>query len=96
MIPQECRQPIASKWMRQSVDKRDTEEKIRTDPQDQVTQKAPSSSSDLFGRPSKNAEIFKKRKDPQECSGSLERLSRSDTSEKPQKANIQGVRLRTL
>ena len=88
MIPQECRRPIASDWTRQSGDKRDTAKKIRTDTQDRVAQKAPSSSPDQFGAPSENVRTRNNQKVPQEQSGALKILSGMDTAEKPEKSNI--------
>ena len=56
MIPQEDCQQIAAKWMRQPGDKRETDKKIGTDPQEQVPRKYTSSPSDNFGPPPETSE----------------------------------------
>ena len=96
MIPQERSQPIAAEWTRQPGDTIETDEKIRKDPQYQVTQKSPSNSPDHFGPPSKNVRTQNNQKGPQEQSGPLKIFSVMDTDEKPSKVNIQVVRLRNL
>ena len=47
--------------------------------------------SDNFGTPSENVRDVEQSKHPQERSGSLMWMSRSDTAEKPVQENIQGV-----
>ena len=52
--------------------------------------------ADNFVTHSKNFRDIEKSKDPQEWSISLKSLYRSDTAEKPEKANIQGVGLKLV
>ena len=62
MTPQEHCHTIATKWTRQTSNKRDTAGKTGTDPQYQVTRKQRSSSSDHFGSPSQNVGKMRKSK----------------------------------
>ena len=96
IIPQECHHPIAAKRTSQTVYDRETSKKTRTDYQDQVVQKLPSSSPEHIGPPSKNSITWNNQKYPQEQIGALKRLSGMDMADKPAKANIKSVGLRTF
>ena len=96
MIPQERRHAIADIGTIQPGDKRETATKIGAELPDHVARKAPSSSPDNFGAPSKNLRYETIEGSPQERSGALKRLSRMDTDLNPGRANIQGAGLHNL
>ena len=56
----------------------------------QLAQERLGKSANNFGNPFENVGYVDKPKDPQERSGSIKIMSRSDTSERPYQANIQG------